>query len=185
MTTTSAIGLRYWLLTVAMLLTFGTGANADFIPLTATLTGAQETPPNSSTGTGGAAFSLDDVNRILVSAVTFQGLAGPTTSADIEDKAGSVVHPFPNSPPALTGFPVGVTQGSFTDIWTGLTAANVTALEAGSYFINLRTSAFPNGEIRGQISSSAIPEPASLMLGTTAVVVLLGGTWLRRRWSRA
>ena len=175
MTTPRAIGLRYWLLTAALLLTFGTGAHAAFIPLTATLTGAQETPPNSSTGTGAAAFILDDVNRTLISAVTFAGLTSPTTSGDIEDKTGLIVHPFPTGP---FGFPTGVTGGSFTDIWTGLTPGNITALESGSYSINIRTAAFPSGEIRGQI---AVPEPASVVMGATAALVGLGYAWRRRR----
>ena len=169
MTTTGAIGWRYWLLTAAMLLTFGTGANAGFIPLTATLTGAQETPPNLSTGTGAAAFILDDVNGTLVSAVTLGGLTGPTISADIEDRTGLIVHPFPTGP---FGFPTGVTGGAFADIWTGLTPGNIASLESDSYSINLHTAAFPGGEIRGQIVSSVIPEPSSLVLLGTGLLVV-------------
>jgi hypothetical protein len=56
---------------------------------------------------------------------------------------------------------MGVLTGSFTDFWTGLTPANVAALEAGSYVITIRTAAFPAGEIQGRIAV-AIPEPASL-----------------------
>ncbi len=52
MTYTRGIGLRYLLLMGILLLTVATGAPAAFIPLTATLTGAQETSPNSSTGIG-------------------------------------------------------------------------------------------------------------------------------------
>ena len=91
-----------------------------------------------------------------------------------------VVHLFPNSPPALTGFPVGVTQGSFTDIWTGLTATNVAALEAGNYYINIHTSAFPGGEVRGLMT---VPESSSLTLGAVGAAIV-GGAWLLR-WARA
>ena len=65
MTTTRGVGARYGLLTAALLLTLGTGAHAAFIPLTATLTGAQETPPNSSTGTGTAAFILSSSAKVF------------------------------------------------------------------------------------------------------------------------
>ena len=178
MTTTRRIGSRYWLLTGVLLLASGVDAHAGFIALTATLTGTQETPPNSSPGTGSAAFILDDVNHTLVSAVTFSGLTGETTSADIQAGPGQpppIVHPFPVGP---AGFPIDVTQGSFTDIWTGLLPGNIAALESGSYFIAIRTSAFPGGEIRGQI---VVPEPASVVMGATAALVGLGYAWRRRR----
>ena len=175
----TGVSLRYWLLTAALLLTFGTGTHAAFIPLTATLTGAQETPPNTSPGIGSAAFILDDVGRTLVSAVTFRNLTGPTflddanTSAHIHlgdpGVAGPIIHPFPTAP-------IGVTSGAFADIWTGLTPADITALEAGGTYINIHTTASPAGEIRGQIT--VIPEPGSLVL---LGLGLLGVAGLARR----
>jgi hypothetical protein len=124
MTITREIGLRYWLLTAALLLTFGTGAHAALIPLTATLTGSQETPPNPSTGIGDAAFMLDDISGTLTSAVMFENLTSPTvldgsnTSAHIHrgspGVAGPIIHPIPSAP-------IGVTSGSIADVWIGLT----------------------------------------------------------------
>jgi hypothetical protein len=167
-----------------LLLASGPGAHAAFIPLTATLNGAQEMPPNSSPGNGAAAFILDDVNKILVSAVTFAGLTSPTflddagTSAHIHlgdpGIAGPIIHPFPTAP-------IGVTSGSFADIWTGLTPADITALEAGGTYINIHTTAFPAGEIRGQIT--VVPEPGSLgLLGLGLLGV--AGLALRARAGR-
>jgi hypothetical protein len=186
--TTRGIGLRLWLLTITLLLTAGTGARAGLISLTATLTGAQESPPNTSSGFGAAALILDDVNKILISSVTFQGLSSPTildsmgASAYINmgfpNQIGPIVHPF------LTA-PIGVNSGSFTDIWFGLTAPEITALESGGTYINIETTSFPGGEIRGQITSSAIPEPASLVMGAEGALVLLGWAWLCRRRSLA
>jgi hypothetical protein len=176
-----ATGWRYGLLSAALLLTFGTGAHAAFIPLIATLDGAQETPPNASPGTGGAAFILDDVSRTLLTTATFSALTGTTTSADIEDGTGLIVHPIPPvSPTNPTGFPIGVLTGSFIDFWTGLTPANVAALEAGSYFINIRTSAFRAGEIQRQIAA-AIPEPASLVMLFLGVATVAMLAWRKRK----
>jgi hypothetical protein len=76
-----------------------------------------------------------------------------------------------------------VKQGSFTDIWTGLTASYITALVAGSYYLNIRTSAFTGGEIRGQIT--AVPEPGPLALAGLGAATVFGGAWLRRRRPRA
>jgi hypothetical protein len=176
MTITRVIGVRSWLLTAALLLTFGTGAHAAFISLTATLTGLQETPPNASPGTGSAAFVLDNVAGTLVSAVTFADLTAPTTVAHIHEGppgvSGPIIHPFAT-------LPVGVTSGSFADVWTGLTAAQMTALETGNTYINIHTTAFPAGEIRGQITpvTPVVPEPSSLLMGATAALAGLGLAW--------
>jgi hypothetical protein len=176
MTTTRGIGLQCGLVVGTLLLAPGTEAGAALIALTASLSGAQETPPNTSPGAGSAAFILDDVNRILVSAVTFSNLTGTTTSADIQDQSGLILHVLPTAP-------TGVTQGSFTDIWTGLTADNIAALEAGNTSINIDTTAFPAGEIRGQIT--VVPEPGSLGLLGTGAVVLLGYAAGQRARTRA
>jgi CHRD domain/PEP-CTERM motif len=169
---------RYWLLSAALLLASETEARAGLIALTASLDGAQETPPNASPGTGSAALILDDVNRTLITAVTFADLTGPTPQAGTISAiylgppgiAGPILHPFATAPS-------GVRSGSFTDIWTGLTAANIAALETGGTYINIVTTAFPAGEIRGQITA-VVPEPGSLVL---LGLGLVGGTGLAVR----
>jgi hypothetical protein len=83
---------------------------------------------------------------------------------------------------ALPTIPTGVTQGNFTDIWTGLTAGNIAALVNAGAYINIHTSAFPGGEIRGLI---VVPEPGPLALAAAGASALFGGAWLRRRRPRA
>jgi|RhiMethySRZTD1v2_1073278.scaffolds.fasta_scaffold03323_21 CHRD domain-containing protein len=123
-------------------------ANAAVIELTATLNAAQEvqTPAVNSTATGTGTFQFNDVTKRLTYHVTFTGLT-PT--------AGHF------HGPAAAGSNAGV-QIALTDLSSpieGMTdALNATQegdLLAGRWYVNLHTSAFPNGEIRGQVLRQA------------------------------
>jgi hypothetical protein len=54
----------------------------------------------------------------------------------------------------------------------GAQAAFIARLTSGQTYLNIHTSMFPGGEIRGQLQ--AVPEPASLLLLTTGIVVAAG-----------
>jgi hypothetical protein len=110
--------------------------------MAATLTGASQVPPNSSTGSGTAAIKLD--GEVLSWVVTYSGLTGPVTGAHFHGPApasanAGVVVPFAGS----LGSPI---TGS-----KQLTAAQVAQLRGGFWYVNLHTAAFPGGEIRGQV----------------------------------
>lgn len=64
--------------------------------------------------------------------------------------AGPITPLFPTTP-------IDVTSRSFADLWAGLTPDDITALETDGTYANISMTAFPAGEIRGQIVSSAIP----------------------------
>lgn len=153
----------------------------------ADLTGPAEAPPNASPGTGMAKVTLDfDLVTMRVEA-SFAGLLGTTTASHIHcctavpgvGTAG-VATPVPSFP----GFPGGVTSGSYdhtfdmTDsasynpafitanggtVGTAF-AAFVTGLDAGMAYLNVHTSAFPGGEIRGFLTPVPEPETYALML---------------------
>ena len=101
MLTMRGIGWRNGFFLGFLILTSASRTDAGSIPLSAHLDGGNEFPPNNSPGTGDAAFILDNVNGILVSAVTFQGLANPLKSAVITEGplglGGTVLHTLDTS----------------------------------------------------------------------------------------
>lgn len=126
----------------------GTGATgatavAGSTAIGVTLSGAQETPPNGSTATGNGSMTIDTTNGNFTASVTTAGIAG--TAAHI--------HAAPAGVPGPIVFPMTQTApGSNTWTTSGqLTPAQVATLNAGGYYMNVHSAAFPNGEIRGQI----------------------------------
>ena len=117
---------------------------------TTTLTGANVVPPNASTGTGMATVTLDPTETSIKVDVTFSLLTGTTTAAHIHGPAAAgtnaaVVFTF-------AGFPLGVTSGTFSQASIPITATQVADLKAGLYYIDIHTSIFPGGELRGQLA---------------------------------
>lgn len=113
--------------------------------LTAHLTGAQERPAVATAAQGTAVFALngDDLQYF----VTVEGLSGAITGAHIHNGKrgvnGGVVHDI------MSSFLGNRTTAHGT--WNNLTAAQITDLLAGNYYVNVHTAANPGGEIRGQI----------------------------------
>ena len=70
----------------------------------------------------------------------------------------------------LTGVPA-ATSGAIPEQTYPVTPAQIASLEAGQMYFNIHTSAFPGGEIRGQIF--VVPEPAMLGLLGTGVLALM------------
>jgi hypothetical protein len=155
------------LIGVLILVTCG-GAEAGTVGLTAHLTGA-------AGGSGDAAFVLDDTNDVLLSSVTFHlGDSFTLAGADITNGSGGPTLHILN-----TSLVTGLTQGSFTDIWTGLTSSAIQILESNNSYIIIHTTQSPTGDISGQIL--VVPEQPGLVLLGTGAVGLLGYYTARRR----
>jgi len=160
-------------------------AQANIITFAASLSGANEAPPNASPGTGFAMVTIDDILNTMSVQVSFSGLLGTTTSAHIH-----CCTPVPltgvagvaTTTPTFAGFPTGVTFGSYFNVLdmtlassynpafvtaNGGTTASARAvlfngLSNGQAYFNLHSVAFPGGEIRGFLTQ--VPEPATLAL---------------------
>ena len=114
-----------------------------FTTFTNVLTGSQQVPSTGSNATAIGIATVDAIARTLAAAVTTTGIAG--TAAHINAAAPGVIGPI--------AFPLTETFAG-SGIWvtkTSLTDAQINAINAGNYYFEVLSAAFPNGEIRGQI----------------------------------
>lgn len=180
----------------AALALLGAGAaQANVIGFYAALSGAAEAPPNPSLGTGSTSVFFDDVAHTLRVVVDFTGLTGTTTAAHVHcctAVPGVGTIGVATELPLFTGFPTGVTSGSYDHTFdttlaatwnpafvtanggiAGAESAFVAGMRAGRAYLNVHSTFRPGGEIRGFL---AIPEPGTLALAAVA----LGALALRR-----
>ena len=140
------------------------------------LDGVQETPANASPGTGTGSLSLDDATGDYTTAGTFSALIFTTTLAHIHGPAAIGDGPAGIIDPLTVD--IGVTSGTFSGAGT-FSAAEMADLLGNLYYVNIHTTSFPGGEIRGQILK--IPEPASVVLLGCGALVVVAAAWRRRR----
>jgi CHRD domain/PEP-CTERM motif len=176
--------LRVSFLAVFFLGVAGT-SRADFLYYTAVLNGANESPSNGSPGTGSALVSIDTLANTMRVQVIFSGLTAGVTASHIHSAtavAGTGTAGVATTTPTFTGFPSGVTSGSYDNTFDmtlassynpafvtangGTTASAEAALfagiAAGKAYLNIHTKAIPSGEIRGFLT--AVPEPSGFVL---------------------
>ena len=122
----------------------------------ATLSGGQEVPATNSPATGTATLLLSPDETTARVSLSFSGLSSLQTDAHIHGPA-----PVGLSAPALFPLPL----GQITDFQINLTAAQVLDIKNGLFYVNVHTSNFTSGEIRGQFGS--IASASSLQFGAT------------------
>jgi len=113
---------------------------------TATLNGASETPANASPATGTASFTYNPNTHFLSGTVTFTGIATATTVAHIHKGAVGVA-----GSPVFTLEAAGPFASPIDYTSPALTSAQFGDLAGGLYYVNIHSTAFPDGEIRGQL----------------------------------
>jgi hypothetical protein len=184
---------------------------AALITAVTTMSGPNENPVNNSPGTGTAFVILDTTSHSLRVNIVFSGLVAGTTAAHIHcctappGNAGVAT-----TTPYFAGFPIGVTSGSYdqtfdttqASTWNapfitasggtplGAEAALAAALSVGNSYMNVHSSTFPSGEIRGFLvpqgtptfTGANIPTLSQWAMGGLAAL-LLAAAWvmLRRR----
>lgn len=122
---------------------FGGAARAETVAFNATLNGASEVPAKTTDGKGTASASLDTATKVMTYGVQYTGLSGPATAAHFHGPAEVGTN-------AGVMIPIASFKSPFTGT-AGLSDAQAADLAMGRLYINLHTSKFPNGEIRGQV----------------------------------
>jgi CHRD domain/PEP-CTERM motif len=159
----------------------------------ADLSGPAEFPPVASPATGDARVYFDDVAITMRVIVNFSGLLAPTTVTHIHCCVSATpTAGVASQVPTYPGFPSGVTSGHYDATFdmtlassfnpafiannggsaASALAALLTGLNNGKAYLNVHTTQFPAGEIRGFLQ---VPEPASsLLLGVGLLALGFG-----------
>lgn len=111
------------------------------VTFTATLNGASEVPANTSTATGTATLIFNKTTKIFTITVNHD-IAAPTNGHIHKGAVG--VSGDPVFPFATFTSPINYTS-------MALTTDQEADLFANLYYVNIHTTAFPGGEIRGQL----------------------------------
>jgi glucose/arabinose dehydrogenase len=133
----------------------------------ANLNGTQQVPPNNSTATGTATLLLSPDELSARVSLNFTGLSSPESTAHIHGPAAAGV-----TGPVIVPLP----QGEFSDFEIPLSATDVQNLKNGLLYVDVHSSMFVSGEIRGQFQSqSNSPAANSFQFSSSTLLVTEGG----------
>ena len=123
---------------------------AQIVEFRATINAAQETTSSTSTGTGFAVMLYDVATNKFDLSITISGLANTLTASHIHEAALAVAGPVVTNLGSETVYMRSGT--SLTATFTNMThnGTALTLLTNGAY-LNFHSSAYPGGEIRGQL----------------------------------
>jgi len=144
-----------------VLLLSAASASAQVVTMTATLSGGEETPVLLTGAVGTAIVSVDVANQELAVTLSIFNLATGTTAGHIhvapKGIAGPVVINFP-IPTGRTGdLPLTFRLGTAAfvarpEIGIVTMADAIQSIVGGNAYVNIHTTQFGAGEIRGQLS---------------------------------
>ncbi|UGQ44675.1 CHRD domain-containing protein [Massilia endophytica] len=165
---------------------------------TTSMTGLQEVTPNDSPAVGAGIVTFDVTSHTITIGAVFTGLEAGVTAAHIHcctADAGVGGAPVATMVPTFAGFPAGVTEGTYlmsfdtsmASFWnpafitahggttSGAEMALLDGMNAGMAYLNIHTSEYPGGEIRGFLMLTPVPEPGMgwmLLMGVPLAVGL-------------
>jgi CHRD domain len=144
--------MKKWMLLLLVLVTLSYSCKKDKeepapvkdIKYKAILIGGNEVPSTPSAGIGEANAVFNTDTRILTVTITYSGLTAALSAWHIHKAVagtnGSVVFNFGTPQPS-----------GFVYTSAALTTDQESDLNSASYYVNLHTSTYPGGEIRGQL----------------------------------
>jgi len=124
---------------------------------TVSLNGANERPtPVATPGTGSGTIIMNNAQTQVTYSITYQDLLGTRTAqhihgpASVNEAAGVMV--------GLSG--TGTTSGTLAGV-VAVTAIQARIILNDSSYVNIHTTSFPGGEIRGQVHPDVTPTRAT------------------------
>jgi hypothetical protein len=113
--------------------------------LLAQASGAQEVPSNGSAASGRGFITYNPANRAIQGSITLTGMTATVAHIHmaVAGANGPVVVGLTETAPGVWSVPAN----------TALTAAQAQALLTGGLYFNAHSTAFPGGEVRGQITA--------------------------------
>jgi hypothetical protein len=129
----------------------------QLVTLQATMSGANEVPPNASAGIGVVTVTIDTASEVIcIDASAVTGLSGPSIGRHIHQAVagvnGPIVAPF-DADVSCT-----VSNASLDDA--------IVADPAG-FYVNIHTATFPGGEVRGQLQVPVAPTTTTTSTSTS------------------
>lgn len=113
------------------------------------LSGNKEVPPVPTPATGAGTLTLNGSNQVAYD-VSFSGLTGNFTASHIHDgfagANGGVLFALNQTSP-----------GNLTGTTAALTAAQRAKMRGTGHYVNVHSTTFGSGEIRGQVTASFLP----------------------------
>jgi CHRD domain/Secretion system C-terminal sorting domain len=132
------------------------------IKISGILSGKNEVPANASTATGTFDGIFDPWSRVIAFRVEYSELTANASVAHFHSAPAGT-----NGPVVLDlvgqGLPVGVKSGELVKVLT-LTETQAVDLMNGNLYVNIHSTTFPGGEVRGQVRYGTALNPSPVPL---------------------